>query len=57
MKAVGHLKCLAQSVKVKIFPSPVGTLLLARMESGIECIEKRYCEFSKEKTAWETLII
>jgi hypothetical protein len=57
MKAVGHLKSLAQSVKVKTIPSPLGTLLLARLESGIECIEKRCCEFSKEKTAWETLLI
>jgi len=51
------LKSLAQSVKVKTIPSPLGTLLLARMESGIEYIEKRCCEFSTEKTAWETLFI
>jgi len=57
MKAVGRLKILAQSVMVKTIPSPLGTLLLARMESGIEGIEKRCCEFTKEKTVWETLFI
>ena len=44
-------------VKVKTVPSPLSTLLLPCMEGGIECIEKRGCEFSKEKPAWETLFI
>jgi hypothetical protein len=51
MKVVGHLKSLAKSVKVKTIHSQLGTLLLARMESGIECVDKRCYEFSKEKTA------
>jgi hypothetical protein len=38
MEAVGH--SLVQSVKVKTIPSQLGLLLLARVESGIECIEK-----------------
>jgi len=57
MKAVGLLKSLTQSVEVKTIPSQLGTLLLAGMESGIRCIEKRCCEFSEEKLAWETLFI
>jgi hypothetical protein len=50
-------KSLVQSVMVKTIPSLLGTLLLARMESGIEDIEKGCCEFTKEKTVWETLFI
>ena len=57
MKTVGYLKRLAPSGKVKTAPSPLSTLLLACMEGGMACIEKRGCEFSKEKTAWETLFI